>query len=183
MPDATNRFPDAAANAGAYVASLFELLGSRDFMAVLAETPDALGRAVGGLTREQDGTPERPGKWSVRQVVQHLADAETVGAFRYRMILAHDEPAIPGYDQDAWARHLRYEEADLPIALAEFRALRAANLRLLRSSTPEELQRVGLHSERGRESVEKMARMFAGHDLLHLRQIARVRTAIGAPLA
>lgn len=182
MSDGANRFADAAANADAYVASLFELLGERDFLAVLAETPAALGRAVGGLSREQDGTPERPGKWSVRQVVQHLADAETVGAFRYRMILAHDEPAIPGYDQDAWARHLRYEEAELASALADFRTLRAANLRLLRRSTPQELQRVGLHSERGRESVEKTARMFAGHDLLHLRQIARIRAAIGAAL-
>jgi hypothetical protein len=174
----TNRFADASANADAYVASLFELLGDQDPFAVLADTPARLAGAVAGLTLEQSGTPERHGKWSVRQVVQHLADAEMVGGFRYRMILAHDQPVILGYDQDAWAERLRYDESDLATALGDFSTLRASNLRLLGRLTPVERQRVGLHSERGEESIEKTYRMFAGHDLLHLRQIARIRAAV-----
>ena len=75
---------------------------------------------------------ERPGKWSMLQVAQHLADAELVGAFRYRMILAHDTSQPDRADhQDRWAERLRYAEADLAGALEHVRALRAANLRLL----------------------------------------------------
>src|SRR5215468_4152 len=101
----------------AYVNSLFQALGSREPLEVLAETPEALRRTVAGLSREQDGTPERPGKWSVRQVVQHLADSELVGGFRFRMVLAHDAPELPGYDQDLWADRLHYQESDLATAL------------------------------------------------------------------
>src|SRR5436309_14305791 len=110
-----------------YINSILPALGSREPMTVLAETPEALRRAVAGLSREQDGAPERPGKWSVRQVVQHLADSELVGAFRFRMVLAHDAPELPAYDQDLWADRLRYQEADLATALDDFAALRTLN--------------------------------------------------------
>ena len=149
-------------------------------MEILAATPTALVAAVAGLTAEQEATPEAPGKWSVRQVTQHLLDAELVGAFRYRMVLAHDRPTIPGYDQDRWAERLGYAEADLALAVRDFEVVRAGNLRLLRRATAEDRLRVLLHSERGEESLDLMTHLFAGHDLLHLRQIARIRQAIGA---
>ncbi len=183
MSDLAHRSSDAAAQATAYVAALFDALGSREPLAVLAESPDTLRRAVAGLSSEQDGTPEAPGKWSVRHVVQHLADSELVGAFRFRMVLAHDAPELPGYDQDRWARHLRYEDADLATALDDFATLRELNLRLLRRATPEDLGRVMRHAERGDEPLETMIRLYAGHDLVHLGQIARIRRAIGAPAA
>lgn len=166
-----------------YIAGILEALGSRDALDVLAETPAVLRRAVAGLTPEQDGTPELPGKWSVRQVAQHLADSELVGGFRFRMVLAHDGPQLPGYDQDLWAERLRYEESDLATALQDFTTLRQANLRLLQRATPEELQRVSRHAERGEEALGHMIKLYAGHDLVHLRQIARIRQAIGAPAA
>src|SRR5436309_16100858 len=125
----------------AYVNSLFQALGSREPLEVLAETPEALRQAVAGLTPLQDATPERPGKWSVRQVVQHLADSGLVGGFRFRMILAHDAPELPAYDQDLWAERLRYQEADLATSLEDFEALRTMNLRVLRRATPDELKR------------------------------------------
>jgi hypothetical protein len=173
----------AREQAKAYVARIREALGSRDPLEVLAETPDALRRAVSGLTPAQDGTPERPGKWSVRHVVQHLSDSELVGAFRFRMILAHDAPELPGYDQDLWATRLRYEDADLATALDDFTALRRANVRLLRRATPADLARVMRHAERGDESLGETFPLYAGHDLVHLAQIRRIRAAIGAPAA
>ena len=167
----------------AYVNSLFQAHGSREPLEVLAETSEALRQAVAGLTPLQDATPERPGKWSVRQVVQHLADSELVGGFRFRMVLAHDAPELPGYDQDLWAERLRYQDADLETALADFAALRNLNLRVLRRATPDDLRRVMRHSERGDESLSRMLSMYAGHDLRHLAQIRRIRQAIGAPAA
>lgn len=171
---------NAVAQAGAYVAALLAVLGSRDPFEVLAEMPSALRQAVAGLTPEQDAAPERPGKWSVRQVVNHLADSDLVGAFRFRMVLAHDAPELPGYDQDLWAERLRYQDIALSTALEDFTFYRLANLRLLRRATPEDLQRVMRHSERGDEPLHHMIRLYAGHDLVHLRQIARIRQAIGA---
>jgi uncharacterized damage-inducible protein DinB len=183
MTDLQNRAADAAAQTEAYVAGLMAALSSRDPMQVLAEMPAALRQAVSGLSPEQERAPEAAGKWSVKQVVQHLADAELVGGFRYRMILTHDGPTLPGYDQDLWAERLHYQDSDLPTALDDFATLRQANLRLLRAATPADMHRIARHAERGDESLEKMIRMFAGHDLVHLRQIARIRRAIGAPPA
>jgi hypothetical protein len=164
----------------ACAASLFDALGTREPFEVLRGTPTALRHAASGLSPEQLSRPEGPGKWSVRQVIQHLADAELVGGFRYRMVLAHDGPTLPGYDQDAWAERLHYDQADSAAALGDFVVLRGANLRVLQQATPGELERVMVHSERGNESLRFMIRIYAGHDLVHLRQIGRIRRAIGA---
>lgn len=163
-----------------YVAALLDILGDRDALEVLREMPDALRQGVRGMTEAQLSTPEAPGKWSVRQVVQHLADSELVGAFRFRMALAHDAPELPGYDQDAWARALRYENAAIEDALGDFARLRQSNLRLLTRTTPEERARVIHHAERGDEPLAHLMKLYAGHDLVHRRQLARVRAAIGA---
>jgi hypothetical protein len=79
-----------------------------------------------------------------------------------------------------WATRLRYEDADPHQAIQEFNVLRHANLRLLARASAGDLARVGLHAERGEESVAQMIRLYAGHDLLHLSQIARIRKTISA---
>ena len=106
---------------------------------------------------------------------QHLADSDLVLGWRMRMILAHDRPPLTGYDQDLWAARLGYEKTTPDDALREFAVLRKANLRLMQRASANDLQRVGVHSERGDESIEYMMRLYAGHDLLHLRQIERIR--------
>jgi len=176
----TNPASRSIEQAQAYTRAIIELLGSRDPMEVLRDTPRALRRAIEGCSAAQLGAPEAPGKWSVAQVLQHLADSELVWGFRLRMVLAADRPALTGYDQDRWAERFHYEEADAAEALDQFTILRRANLRMLDRMTPADLERVGLHSERGEESVAHMIQLDAGHDLLHLRQIERIRRAIGS---
>jgi len=176
----SGRARDAAA---AYTSALLALVGDRDPLAILAELPAALPRLVAGLSDADLRRPEAPGKWSVLQVVDHLADQETVNAFRYRMIVAEDEPPIQGYDQDRWAARLRYGAADPATLVAELAAQRGRTLRLLRSLAPDELRRVGRHQERGPESVEYIMRLNAGHDFVHRRQIARIRAGFGKPVA
>ena len=168
---------DAEANT-AYVRALLDLLGDRDPLTVLAEMVQALQAAVAGLDDERLCRPERPGKWSLSEVVAHLADSDLVFGYRLRRVLAEDRPSLTGYDQDRWADRLRYRAANLPESLALFAALRAGNLRLLRAATPADLARVGLHSERGEESVALMITLYAAHDLVHRRQIDRIKAAV-----
>jgi len=174
----TNPATGAAEHAAAYVRAILELLGDRKPAHVLHETTLALSRAIDGLSPSQLRQPEAPGKWSIAQILQHLADSEIVWAWRMRLILAQDRPVLTGYDQDLWAERLQYDQADVSDALEQFTVLRRGNLRLVESTSPADLKRVGIHSERGEESLEHLQRLYAGHDLMHLQQLARVRRAV-----
>jgi uncharacterized damage-inducible protein DinB len=174
----TNPATGAAGHAQAYVTAILALLGDRDPTEVLRATPTALPAAIAGMSLQQLRQPEREGKWSIAQVLQHLADSEMVWAWRVRLILAQDRPPLTGYDQDRWAERLRYDQADVLDALELFDVVRRANLRLVEGASPEDLKRVGVHVERGDESLAHLLRLNAGHDLLHLRQIERVRQAV-----
>jgi len=147
-------------------------------MNVLRETPAALRRAIEGMPPQKIRQPEMPGKWSIAQVLQHLADSDLVWGWRVRLILAQDRPTITGYDQDQWADRLHYDLADPAESLETFGVVRRANLRLIERASPQDLKRVGVHAERGEESVEHLRQLYAGHDLMHLQQIARVRHAV-----
>ncbi len=164
-----------------YISRLRAVLGDRDPLEVLGTTPRELRRAIAGLSPTELSTREGPGAWSVQHVLQHLADSELVGAFRIRMVLAHDRPSLAAYDQELWAERLHYDQADVEEALADFAHLRTSNVRSLEQASPADRERVGLHSERGEESIAQMILNYAGHDIVHLQQIARIRKAIGAP--
>lgn len=174
----TNPAARSAEQATAYTTAVLDLLGARNPLEVLDHTASALRVSIDGLTQQQLSEPEAPGKWSVRQVLQHLADSELVWGYRLRMVLAHDRPELTGYDQDLWSERLRYDQADADESVRDFSFLRRANLRLLRRASAEDLKRVGVHAERGEESVERMMRLYAGHDLLHLRQLDRIRRVV-----
>lgn len=170
------RAPEAAAR---YVAALLDLLGDRDPIAVQRELISRLRELTADLSDEELRRPERPGKWSILQVVDHLADQEIVSAFRLRSVIAEDRPPLRGYDQDQWSARLRYGEAPLPEVLEELATARRRNLRLYECLSEEELDRFGVHTERGEESAGQLRTLMAAHDLLHRRQIARIRTALG----
>jgi hypothetical protein len=177
----SNPAGQARESASGYVAALLELLGERDPMAVQRELLPELRRLTADLGDEELRRAEAPGKWSALQVVEHLADQETVNAFRLRSIVAEERPVLRGYDQDRWASRLGYGEAPLGEVLDLLAALRARNLRLYAALGETELDRVGLHDERGEESARRLRALTAAHDLLHRRQLARIRGALGRP--
>ena len=168
--------------ARAYTASLIATLGTRDPVEVLRTTPAALRAGVQGLASRELATPEAPGKWSLAQLIRHLEHSEMVGAFRFRMVLAHDRPVIPPYDQDLWIAGIPAAADDAAAAVAaaldNIDVLRRSLVGFLARLSPAQRGRVGLHAERGEESIDHMARMYAGHDLVHLRQMARIRAAV-----
>jgi uncharacterized damage-inducible protein DinB len=174
----TNSASRSKDEAQAYTAAVLGLVGGEKPLDILAGAEARLREAVRGLSKAQLAKRETPDKWSINHVLRHLADSEIVWGWRMRMALAHDRPPITGYDQDAWADKLGYGEADAEESIGEFAVLRAGNLRLLSRATPEDLKRVGVHSERGEESVAHMMKLYAGHDLLHLNQIRRIRDGL-----
>ncbi|MEN8375518.1 MAG: DinB family protein [Gemmatimonadota bacterium] len=174
----TNPASGAREAADAYIAAVLELLGDRDPMEVLRATGPWLGSVVDGTDPSALRRLEAPGKWSVAHAIQHLADAEAVWAYRVRMVLAHDRAPLTGYDQDAFARAFHYEERDPRDALRVFQVMRDANLWLLERATPADMERVGVHAERGEERLPHMIALNAGHDLVHRRQIERIIAAV-----
>src|SRR5262245_29564083 len=102
----SNLSSGAAEHAAAYLRAVLALLGNRDPLPILRDTPSALRRAIEGVSAKQLQQPERPGKWSIGQVLQHLADSDLVWAWRVRQMLAQDRPMLTSYDQDLWAQRL-----------------------------------------------------------------------------
>lgn len=178
-------FANPASAAGdaarAYTTALLDVLGDRDPMAVWKEHADAISSTIAGVSDADARRPERPGKWSIIQVLGHLVDTEVVYGYRMRMIVAHDTPDIQGYDQDRWASLLRYDEEDVESVLGDLRRFRARNLRFVERLRDAELDRVGMHSERGPESVRRNVQLIAGHDLVHRAQLARIVRSLGLP--
>ena len=157
--------------AASYKARILGLQAGADFLALQAAAPEKLAALVAGLSAEQLAQRPAPAKWSIQEIVAHLADDELVGGYRLRTILASPGAAIQAFDQDVWARTGRYDSRDVSASMELFRVLREANLALLRSISTEEWDMSGVHTERGVESVRDIAMYFAGHDICHFHQI------------
>jgi len=144
-----------------------------------AAAPAKLSALISGMSANQLARRPAPTKWSIQEIVAHLADDELVGAYRIRLILSAPGTEIQAFDQDRWAAGGRYAATDLGASLALFRALREANLALLSVLEEEEWDRYGNHAERGRESIRDIAAYYAGHDLNHFAQIEAILAAAG----
>lgn len=128
------------------------------------------------ITPEELDARVAPGKWSAREIVHHLADSEMTAAVRFRLLLAEDQPAIKGYDQDRFAGRLHYERGH-ESSLELFRAARAATTELMGCLTEADWLREGTHSEVGRFGLDTWLRIYAPHAHRHADQIRLARSA------
>ena len=129
------------------------------------------------ITPEELDARPGPGKWTAREIVHHLADAEMTAAVRFRLLLAEDRPAIKGYDQDEFARRLHYErphEASLEL----FRAVRASTAELMTCLSEADWLREGTHSETGRFGLDTWLRIYGAHAHRHADQIRTARASL-----
>jgi hypothetical protein len=156
-----------------YRRELLAALADDDPVAVMQTTLDEVPRLVATASVEQMNRSPAPGEWSPRQVLNHLSDSDLVFGTRIRMIVTQDRPTIVGYDQDAWTARFGSLDATPQDTIDRWQTLRRANLRLMQSLSPQEWDRVGLHSERGPESVRLNVQLLAGHDRMHLDQFRR----------
>jgi hypothetical protein len=160
-----------------YRQRILRYLNGRDPIKMQAAAPAKLAKLLKGISPARSRKRPAPGKWSIMEIVAHLADAELVGGYRIRAILGAPGCQVIGFDQDVWVTALHYDKRNLGKSFAQYRALRDANLGLLKTLTPEQWKHHGVHNERGAETIDTIVRMFAGHDLNHFQQIERIRTA------
>jgi hypothetical protein len=141
--------------------------------------PTTLRAAVQGLSDPQLDTPYRPGGWTVRQVVHHVADSHMNGMIRTKLALTESNPAIKPYDEEAWAL---LADARLPIdvSLTIVDAVHLRWARVLRSLTPEQLQRTFVHPQRGQTmTIGYQIQDYGWHSRHHVAHITALRQREG----
>ncbi len=149
-------------------------LENRDPLAVAAATPAKIVSLIRGLTPRDLAKRPAPGKWSIQEIISHLADTEMVMACRARWIAFEDHPTLVPFDQEKWAAGRAREKESLAETIERFRLLRRSQLRLFRHASKQDFQRTGFHPERGVVTLRVQLETLAGHDLNHLAQIQRL---------
>ena len=157
-----------------YTQRILSYIEGKEPLAVQAATAERLAQLIEGVSTSELRKRPAPDRWSVREIIAHLADGEIVGGFRVRFILGSPGSPVVAYDQDKWVTSGHYDKRNPQKSAELFRVLREANLALLESLEPDDWKQYGMHSERGKESIEHIVRMFAGHDVNHLRQIEKI---------
>jgi uncharacterized damage-inducible protein DinB len=153
-------------------------LDGQDPIPVLTTTAERLRALTAPLSGTQINNPPAPGKWSICNIIAHLADCEIVFAFRLRQTLAPEpnqpHAIIQPFDQGAWGK--RYEVYQLESALAVFQAVRNWNLLFLTTVSQDDRHRPTTHPERGTMTLWTIVETMGGHDINHLQQIERLAT-------
>jgi uncharacterized damage-inducible protein DinB len=146
----------------------------KDPLRVQRDTPKKLAALIRRLSPKQLRRRPAPGKWSIAEILAHLADAEIVGSWRLRQILSKNGVSLQPFDQDVWASTFDYGHRDPKLSLQVFQVLRANNLDMIKRLPRELWENYGMHEERGKESVAHLMKLWAGHDLNHLEQVEKL---------
>jgi hypothetical protein len=162
-----------------YMKRILSNVDDRDPWEVLTSTASRLRRLVAGRPHHDLERRPAPDRWSAKQILAHLADAEVVLGWRLRSILATSGVTLQPFDQNRWAEVFGYEQVPVDESLDLFEAGRRSNLRLFRMADPAMMENFGMHEERGRESVAHLVRLAAGHDVNHIRQVEGL---LGSPV-
>jgi hypothetical protein len=157
-----------------YIQRILGHVEGQDAIKVQRATAAKLKKQIHGLTPRQLSQRPESGKWSIAEIVAHLADVEIVASWRMRSVLGANGTAIQAFDQDAWASVFQYGKRDVKQSLEVFRVLRENNLAMLKALPRQSWDNYGMHAERGKESIEHLARMFAGHDTNHVLQVKSI---------
>ena len=149
-----------------------KFLDGRPAHEILVATPATLASLIESIGPAKSAIAPAPGKWSAAEIISHLADCEVVFAFRLRQTLAEDNHTVQPFDQDKWA--VQYSGIPASQALNVFSAMRGWNLQLLKTITPQAVERKVTHPERGTMTFQTIVETMAGHDLNHIGQLQRI---------
>jgi len=141
--------------------------------------PENLRRVVSGLNDAQLDTPYRPGGWTVRQVVHHLADSHLNSYVRFRWAVTENVPAIKTYNEADWAELSDARTAPIELSLSLLEGLHARWVLLVRSFGDEEYARKISHPEWGEIRVDWLLGLYAWHCRHHVAHISGLRKSQG----
>lgn len=156
------------------------LLEGRDPADVLRSTPARLNKALAALTPEQIDHKPSPQKWSLREILCHMADCEIAWAWRLRLIYGSEKPNLQPFEQDEWAKVYSGPGYTAEAARATWSAARRWNLALIEALSEADKHRPATHPELGDITLWTIAEIAAGHDVHHLTQLERVSTRLEA---
>ena len=151
-----------------------KILGKRDPLRVAASTPAKIEALIRGVSARELGKRPQPGKWSIAEIIRHLAETEMVMCCRARWIAFEDNSTLVPFDQDKWASGWAREKESAPESLERLRVLRRSQIKMFKSVPRKDFKRTGYHPERGVVSLREQLETLAGHDLNHLGQIERL---------
>ena len=157
-----------------YQRRLAEYTRGKDPLEIQRETPIRLAEMIDGLSAEQLTLRPASDKWSIVEILAHMAEDELASSWRYRQMIEHNGATLQGFDQDLWATLGSYGNWNARDALEMFRLLREANLRMLTALSTEQWERSGNHVQRGTITIRELARHMAGHDINHITQLERL---------
>jgi len=151
-------------------------------IAAADKSPKQIAAAVSGLPDRTLHYKPAPDKWSILEILGHLADVEIVYAHRFRQMLADKQPVIAPMDVDDWATRLGYSEESPAELIAAYGLNRHRTLQLLRRLKPGDLEKSAYHPEYQRDvTVAEYVEKIATHGANHLAQIERLKKAVGKP--
>lgn len=142
----------------------------------LEAMPDRLFKELEELSESELVRRHPDGGWNLKELVGHLRDAERMwGEERLTRILSEDNPFLPAYDQDEYARNSNASTAPIGETLAEWRSFREQTVAILRGLDPDTLQRTGQHEEQGSITPFSIAHILARHDEQHHAQALELK--------
>ncbi|MCC7496317.1 MAG: putative metal-dependent hydrolase [Bryobacterales bacterium] len=145
----------------------------------IAGLPEQIRGAVDGLSEVRLSTPYRPGGWTVRQVVHHLADAHMDSYIRFRLALTEDEPLVKPYLEARWAELPDARDSGVEVSLMLLDSLHERWVRLLRAMKDEEFARTYRHPTAGVSRLDTTVALYAWHGRHHVAQIDALRERMG----
>ena len=144
-------------------------------IAAIAAAPSEIAAAVAGLTDAQLDTPYRPGGWTVRQVVHHLADSHLNAYIRLRLALTEEHPTIKPYAEAAWAELADARTMPVGVSLSLLDGAHARWVTLLKTLAPAQFARTVNHPENGVMTMDHLLAMYSWHGKHHAAHITELR--------
>jgi len=162
-----------------YTKRILGFVTGKEPLEVQCETANTLAKLIKPLSKKQLSQNPDPGKWSITEILAHLADSEIVLSWRMRLVICQNGAPMQAADQNVWAQTLDYAGQDPKVSLGIFRVLRENNLRMLEVLHEKLWENYGMHSEHGKQTLAHIVRMYAGHDLNHLAQVEKIARESG----
>ncbi len=157
-----------------YTIRILSNVEGKNVLKVLETTPKKIKKLIKGVKKKVLLKKPSPERWSVAEIVAHLAETELVLGWRYRSVAEKNGVVIQSFEQDDWAQNSRYHKLDIDEMLHLYSVLRKANLQFLANLPKEKFENYGMHQERGKETLAHIRNLEAGHDLNHYKQIEKI---------